>query len=303
MRKFDNSEYEALVKDLIGDTFYVETSFRGKIAKLRQFAEVIVRKLLDLDPNIEMTLGKKDITNKISSLNNNELILKNLQNINKNGSNYTHTQKKNEVLEEEFDNTVDSLLNLLSVFFINYFEKYEFGSNEKVMASFSLLPPIVRYKVLMFLYSKHPQNISIIDKLVLATLKSFNADEAFSWVEERKDTLNKMKTISEKVFNEISEKMGIDVALELQNSGPSNMYQLCKQKILKIGNVIELKGNLYSDFESALPFYQEKGMLEGTEPEILEFNDIMSFVYLGRKKKLQEISGDSDSYIIMNFIS
>lgn len=303
MKKFNNSEYEALVKDLIGDTFYVETSFRGKIAKLRQFAEVIIRKLLDLDPDVEMTLGKKDITSKISLLNNNGLILENLKAINKDGSNYTHTQKKNEVSKEEFDTVVDSLLNLLSVFLINYFEKYEFGSNEEVMTSFSLLPPIVRYKVLTFLYSKYPQNISIIDKLVLATLKSFDTDEAFSWIEERKNVLNKMKTMSEKAFNEISAKMGKEVALALQNSAPPDMYQLCKLKILEVGSVIELKGNLYSDFESALPFYQAKGILEGTEPEILEFNDIMSFLYLGRKKKLQEISGDSDSYIIMNFIS
>ena len=38
-------------------------------------------------------------------------------------------------------------------------------------------------------------------------------------------------------------------------------------------------------FESALPIYKENGVLEEDEPEIQEFNDIMEFLYLGRKEK------------------
>lgn len=301
MNKFNNSEYESMVKDFLGDTFYKETSYRGKIATLRSYAEVIVRKLLNLESNVKMTLGQKDIKGKISLLNNSNLILKSIKTINTDGSNYTHTQKTNEVSKDEFDNVVNSTFDLLSVLLINYFEKYEFGSNASVLSSFSLLPPIIRYKALSALYEKNPTNISVIDKLVLSILKAFNTDMAILWVEERKEVLTNMLAMSDKAFKEISDKQGIDIAKLLWDSAP-NMYQMCNDKILQVGNVVEENGVLYSDFESALPFYLAKGVLSGSEPEIVEFNDIMNFLYLGRKEDLIELTKDSDSYIVMNFI-
>ena len=302
MKNFNNSQYEAMVKDFIGDTFYEETSYRGKIATLRSYAEVVVRKLLDLNPNAKMTLGKPIITDKINELKNNKFILDAIKTINADGSNYTHTQMTNEVSKNEFDNMVDKLLDLLSVFLINYFEKYEFGSNEKVMESLSLLPPIIRYKVLIFLYEKYPDNIAIIDKLVLAIQKAFNIAEAITWVEEKKDILIQMSVISKNVFNEIAEKQGLEIAMIIQSSAPPNMFQLCKDKIYQVGNIINANGILYSDFESALPYYKAKGILKGDTPEIIEFNDIMNFLYLGRKENLTELLKDSNSYIVMNCI-
>lgn len=60
-----------------------------------------------------------------------------------------------------------------------------------------MFPPIIRYKVLVFLYKKRPDNISVIDKLVLATVKTFNVDEATEWVEREKNLLIKMGTVTE----------------------------------------------------------------------------------------------------------
>ena len=52
MNEFNNEAYHALVSDLINDAFYLEgTSHRGVIAKIRQYAEVIVRKILNLSPD------------------------------------------------------------------------------------------------------------------------------------------------------------------------------------------------------------------------------------------------------------
>ena len=51
MKKFDNEKYQILAKDLMGDIFYSETSNRNKIATIRQYAEVIVRKILDINPS------------------------------------------------------------------------------------------------------------------------------------------------------------------------------------------------------------------------------------------------------------
>lgn len=50
---------------------------------------------------------------------------------------------------------------------------------------------------------KHPDNVSVIDKLVLATVKAISVDEATEWVEREKNALVKMGTVTEKVFNEI----------------------------------------------------------------------------------------------------
>ena len=306
MKQFNNSEYEAMVKDFLGDTFYTETSYRGKIATLRSCAEVIVRKLLDLKPKQKMTLGNFKIEKKIKELPNipnSDIVLNAIGIINSTGSDYTHTQKTNEATKDEFNNAVNSVMDLLSVLLINYFEKYEFGTKNEVMYSFSILPPIIRYKVLSALYEKYPNNISLIDKLVLSILKAFNTDTAILWVEERKEVLNKLKTISEKAVNEISENMGSIAAIQIQNALHSNMYELCKYKIFEVGKIIAAKGCLYSNFESALPIYKENGILPGDEPEIVEFNDIMNFLYLGRKENLIDLPKDSNSYIIMNFIS
>ena len=154
----------------------------------------------------------------------------------------------------------------------------------------------------MFLYQKDPNNISVIDKLVLSIMKAFNVSEASKWVEEKKDTLIKAKSISEEVFAEISKKQGTEIALAILNSAP-NMYQLCREKISQVGNIIESNGRLYSDFESALPYYKSRGIITHDDSEGKEFNDIMDFLYLGRKEKLQEISGESNPYIVMNFSS
>lgn len=118
---------------------------------------------------------------------------------------------------------------------------------------------------------------------------------------KEKKVLTSMIAMSDDAFKEISDEQGIDVANLLWDTAP-NMYQLCNDKILQVGNVIKENGVLYSDFESALPFYLAKGVLSGTEPEIVEFNDIMNFLYLGRKKDLMDMTKDSNSYIVMNFM-
>ena len=57
MVHFNNDEYQTLASDLIGDIFYTSTSYRGKISTLRQYAEIIVRKILDRSE--ERRVGKE----------------------------------------------------------------------------------------------------------------------------------------------------------------------------------------------------------------------------------------------------
>lgn len=303
MSRFNNSTYEALVTDTLNDTFYTDTSYRGKISAIRRYAEVIVRKLIDYDEGKQLTLGNHQVQNRIDSLNNSQVIKEAVRIINADGSNCTHSQYTDNVYKEDFELKVDKLFDLLSMFLINYFEKYKFGSRNEVLYSFSMLPPIIRYKVLIFLYEKDPTNISIIDKLVLAIMKAFDVDTASKWIEERKDNLVSMKTVSEKAFNDMKKSMGIEFALLMQSSSPANMYELCRDKICKVGDAIQSNGVMYSDFESALPIYRQNGILEGNEPEIIEFNDIMNFLYLGRQEAVKKISTDTAAYTVINFIS
>lgn len=51
MSNFNNNAYQSLVADLIGDTFYKDTSVSGRISFVRKYAEVVIRKILDIDSN------------------------------------------------------------------------------------------------------------------------------------------------------------------------------------------------------------------------------------------------------------
>ena len=56
MNEFNNEAYRLLVSDLINDAFYLYgASYRGIIAKIRQYAEVIVRKILNLSTDQHFT--------------------------------------------------------------------------------------------------------------------------------------------------------------------------------------------------------------------------------------------------------
>lgn len=303
MKKFDNEKYQILVKDLMGDIFYSEISNRNKIATIRQYAEVIVRKILDINPNKKITIGATEISKKLDALSNSEFLKEALENIRKDGNKFTHTEYLEEVTSDEFDKIVDKLLDMLSFMLINYFETYEFGSRNDVLWSFSLLPPILRYKVLIFLYSKYPDNIYVVDKLALAIVKAFNREEAIRWIEEEKNNLINLDVMPDKVSNEIAENKGIEFTELIRFNSPyKNMYELCIDKIIKIGNEIDSKGHLYIDFESALPYYKQYGIIDGDSEEIKEFNDIMNFLYLGRRAKLDDFIKQNESYVALNTI-
>ena len=299
MKKFNNKSYESLVNDLIGDTFYCGISYRGRVAKIRQYTEVIVRKLIDYDPDKGITLGKHCIEKRIHSIPNYCFIKDSLENIRNYGNDDSHTQKRDVVTEDEYNRVVDSLFNMLSILLINYFDKYKFGSNEEVMFSFSLLPPIIRYKVLSYLYEKDSENISVIDKLVLSIMKAYDIDTAKKWIEKEKENLILKKAITDNAYNDLIEKKGIVRASYIYENIILNMYESCKQKILTFEKNNMEKNKLYLDFESALPYYKENGVLSKGDEESNEFNDIMYFLYMGRKEQIKkELSFNVlDSYV------
>ncbi|MBT9100466.1 DUF4145 domain-containing protein [Methylovulum psychrotolerans] len=301
MSGFNNQTFRYLVKDLLNDAFYVNgRASRGVIATIRQYSEVIVRKILNLSENEFVTLGKKEIVNKIKIQSNNNLLLLNaLDKIKGIGNDCTHTQKTEKISKQDMQDTIDNLYDLYAYLFIYHFEKHKFGSNNEIISAFSILPPIIRYITLKYLYDNDCNNLDIIDKLSLATLKAFDKNKAQEWLDERKDKLLNMPSVTKVGALNLQNKYGKEKA-DIVVKNALNMYDLCSDKIKSVASVINEKGNLYDSFESAIALYQNKGIVTGSTADVIEFNSLMEFVYLGRRDCSNERLQNKEAYIIMN---
>lgn len=282
--KFNNEDYQYLISDLISQVSYSKSNNRTTIALIRTHAEVFVRKIFNIGKIHKVTLGDKETRKKIKELNI-PLFEKAIDTIRDSGNNCTHTQYTKEVTDNEVKEASDALFNLYASLFVNYFIRHKFGINKEILSHFSLLPPIIRYIVLNYLYDTDPNNLDIIDKLTLAILKSQGKESALEWIEERKEELSSMMVYSEEAIDGIEKSYGHNTAEKIKRNAPKNMYTMCKSKIEKVSNTLENKGVAYKNFEQAKPHYLKIGKVSGNTPEIEEFNDIMEFVYIGRKSE------------------
>lgn len=302
--KFRNEAYRDLVTDVIFDAFYADRPNRGKIASIRQYAEVVVRKILDLPESEKITLGDRTIVDKLKQVSgNNPLLMSSVDKIRLHGNDCSHTQVTRAITAQKLFDCINSLFNMYASIFVLYFKRYKFGSNNAVMSAFSILPPIIRYLVLNELYQQFPDNLSIIDKLSLVLLKAFNKEQALSWIEERKEKLTQTLPYTEKAIKEIKNIYGNTYAQKVIDNAPKNMYVLCMDRIVKVEQIISKNGLLYNNFEQAKPLYLKEGILLGSGDEVEEFNSIMEFLYLGRKKEENQNIEKLDSYIVIENIS
>ena len=196
----------------------------------------------------------------------------------------THTQISGPVTQQDYEKVIDSLFDVIAFLFIQYFTKYSFGSNTTVLSIFSLLPPIIRFKVLDYLYKKDPTNIFIIDKLVLAMLKAFDTEYATKWMNDNKNELLQLQvTMVNNCKTDIKPTNNCILDFPIFNMH-NNMYDLCKCKISQLSREFKINGRLYTTFEDALKYYEENKSISSDAPqEIVEFIDLMDFSYLGRK--------------------
>lgn len=284
--KFRNEAYTDLVNDLILDAFYVDRPNRGKIASIRQYAEIVIRKILDLPESERVTLGNKRIVQQLEQVSgNNQLLMRSVNEVRRIGNKCTHTQETGQITEEDVRDCVDNLFNIYACIFVLYFQKYKFGSNNEVMSAFSILPPIIRYLALNELYNQNAENLSVIDKLSLVLLKAFDKEQAIEWVESRKEKLNDMLPYTDQ---------------QILDNAPDSMFVLCTDKINKVDQIINRNGLLYNNFEQAKQLYLDKGILDGDTEEIREFNSMMDFLYLGRKKEENPNLDKIDSYTVLS---
>lgn len=299
MANFSNQAFEILVSDLINDAFYGARSHRGTIAIIRQYSEVIVRKILDYSNEEYVTIGSKNIHIELKKKsNNNPILMTSINKIQEIGNKCTHTQQIENITDKCVDDCLESLFNLYAYLLIDYFEHYRFGSNLEVMRAFSILPPIIRYIVLDYLYTHQESNLHIIDKLSLATLKAFDKDQAKIWIESKKATLSKMSSVSEEGFLSLKQQLGIHLAEKIRNDSP-DMYVLCMDRLNAVSALIEEKGVLYNDFEGAIDLYKEKGIIKDEGEELMKFNSIMEFLYLGRRPKQNNLLKEKHEYNIL----
>lgn len=307
MQKYNNAEYHDLMRIIINDAFYVKgSSFDSRIFQIRKLTEIIVRRLLNYRCDYKLTLGNLKIADMLRERGFTEpLFVDSLDYICNGGNDRGHTQVTTVANEEEFHATVESLLNLFGYIFYKYFKTNKFGSNPHILTAFSILPPIIRHIALNELFNDDPTNTMVIDKLVLAKIKAFNQQEGVNWIENNKEMLQKLIVApSDNDREQLISKYGKNFAETVMAQIPkSDMYELCRKKAETIGKVIERQGPLYTDFETALSYYNEHGKVEGSTKEIVEFNSLMEFVYSGRKAREMEVSRlDEKDYIISQMI-
>lgn len=298
MHNFDNKAYSDLVADLLNDALYIEgRSNRGVISTIRQYAEVIVRKILDLPQNKSMTLGNEAIKLRLERASRGSTLLSGaIDKIRAMGNKCTHTQELGPITDDDVKEAFDALFDMYAYLFVDFFTKHTFGHHGGIVSAFSILPPVIRCKVLKELYRLDPRNISVIDKYSLALLKTFGFAQAKRWVEEKKEDLIKMPAFTERGMEEIERAYGLAVARELMSKAP-NMFDCCMDRLVKVASTLDKNGLLYDDFESALDLFRRKGHINENSSEANEFNSLMEFSYLGRKPKPNDKADEISNYL------
>ena len=270
MQNFNTSDYEKMIGELIHDTFYVDLSNRGKIKGIRQFSEVLVRKILDIGNDKKLMLGQLEykFNDKLNMLQDERKgnLLEIISRIVRLGNDSTHTQRTDEFTEDELNQVIDGMFDLYAYMFIDYFLKYPMHlfSPRAVLKSFSLLPPIIRYKTLKYLYEREP-NLQIANRYSLSIIKTYGKNESLSWLTKEKDKLISMSYPTEAEMEkcilaspEVSPGLFI-VSIDLPRF--DNVYDLLKSKIEDPNTSINEKGKLYSNFEEAKKHYEMNKIL------------------------------------------
>lgn len=278
--------YSKRIKNNINDSFYADgVSWEGKIKNLRTYAEIIVRFILN-KPTEYLTLGKQKEKLKQKS-NDNPLLMNSLKVICEYGDNNTHTEATAAATEEDFNNAVDAVYGMYAYLFVSYLKKYGLNGSDRTLSIFSLLPPIIRYKSLNYLWENEYQDSVLADKLNLAILKTFGIDKSKEWINENADLLKQLPCVSEVAKQDLIQKVGKQVATKILISGPQSMYDVCISKVSELSVPIEKYGVLYSTYEEAVSFYktkmQELKTIKPFSKEEIELEEIMNFCFEGRK--------------------
>lgn len=291
-KRYNNEAYRELISSIISDAFYVDgVSYDSKMHSIRRYTEIILRRLLNYPINKDIMIG--NVKDKLIKAGCTEQIFTDaVETIRTGGNRGSHTRNLSVAGEEEFNNTLQALFDLYGYLFFRFFKKYEFGSNSYIVTAFSILPPIIREIVLEQLYKEYPDNMLVIDKLMLAKIKAYDFETAEKWLDDNKEKFKKYSLeLPEEEQKKLIERFGIEVASAIIDSHRNtSLYDemLKRSKALKDSKYVPL----YTNFEEAKAVYKEQGIVEETGNDVLEFNDLMEFVYVGRKEAEKQYADD-----------
>ena len=256
----------------------------SKLAAIRKDLEIVVRRLMDYPAGRALNLGTEK--NHLKSKGYTEKWFWHAYDkIQKNGNVAVHTQSAITADSNVVSDCLNALYTIYSYLFYLYFRKYQFGSNKDVMSGFSHLPPIIRLITLEKLFADYPQNGDIAEKLVLASIKAKSYDYALQWIEKNRAQLS---SIPNHCVWAHEEKEGQDVCYYIPISwlGYKSMYPFCLNKAKCIKNLT--KRIMYHNFDEAVKYYREFGIVNGDTAEVQEFNDLMKFTFMGKDKIYNE---------------
>ena len=273
MENFNIFEYEQMIGDLIHDTFYVGLTKRGKIKGIRQFSEVIVRKILNIGSDTHFTLGKAEHMEQFKKLSEDRKVyLKaSIEKIRPLGNDGTHTQHTEEFSDAELNQVKDGLFDLYAYLFIDYFLKY----------------PIELLSPQGVLYDKDA-NLQIANRYCLSIIKTYGKKQALEWLKLEKSKLLSIPYPTNEEIREYYMETGLKVSpnkilVNLQLGNYNNVYDLLIDKIEDDRTSMNESGKMYSQFEEAKKHYI-KNRSKNSNKELNDLHEIMDFVYLGRKE-------------------
>ena len=293
---FENSDYEILISDLIFDIYYSELSISSRLVLLRKMTELITRRFLNLGMGEKMELG--DITSPEKNpkyktterLNNVDKLLRKdfestVNKLREIGNKYSHTQNHKISNLEEWIEAENLIWDLFSYLFVQYFLKYNLSlkSDKNVLSMFSQLPTDIRFRTLQKLFEiKGYDNIQLIDKYLLAMVKSKGWEEVYFWLISHRKEIQSMSYPSENEIIEYIDDFDED-ELSLPLRKFQNVFGLLSS-VLRNPKVKSVSGGIYDTFEEAVKYFYEENLetyLSATREQI-EFRELLYFCFIGR---------------------
>ncbi len=269
---FENSDYEILISDLIFDIYYSELSISSRLVLLRKMTELITRRFLNLGMGEKMELG--DITSPEKNpkyktterLNNVDKLLRKdfestVNKLREIGNKYSHTQNHKISNLEEWIEAENLIWDLFSYLFVQYFLKYNLSlkSDKNVLSMFSQLPTDIRFRTLQKLFEiKGYDNIQLIDKYLLAMVKSKGWEEAYFWLISHRKEIQSMGYPSENEIIEYTDDFDED-ELSLPLRKFQNVFGLLSS-VLRNPKVKFVSGGIYDTFEEAVKYFYEENL-------------------------------------------
>ena len=283
MATYNDDLYHDAIVVYIGDIYYSDVSYDAKIGRMRALAENIVRRLTKHNPNSMLELGDQRTRQTLDRLGMTESFFRDSLEIVRKGGNASNHSKVTRIgeismpTEEDFDEVSNAMLNLYGYLYYDFFKKHEFGSNGKILTAFSLLPPSFRFRVLKEMLFSDLCNIHVVDKIRLAFAKSFDLDVALDRVRQDRERLSQIP------MPYSSEDMKLQILLYGMENIAAIMQKMQESVYDYLIREVPDTYHTLKAYDSAKRYYLTEGIIEGDSEDVVEFNALMKFIYLGRK--------------------